>query len=108
MIKKIIRLLQIQINKAEKFSDADEYSAGYLDALMKTKKLIMDVFLDKMQEFFENSESFPNCPKCGSDDTMLDDNGDYEFFFCTDAKGRGCEWESQPGEYGCRVHDEEE
>ena len=71
----------------------------------------MDGFLEAMGKFFEESENFPVCPKCGSDDTVFDDNGDYEFFFCTDAKGRGCEWESKPGQYGLKVHnhdDEEE
>lgn len=61
-----------------------------------------DGFLDAMGKFLEESEDFPTCPDCGNDDTVLDDNGDYEFFFCTDVE---CGWESKPGEYGCEVHD---
>jgi hypothetical protein len=66
----------------------------------------MSSFLDAMGKFLEESESFPTCPMCGCDDTALDDNGDYEFFFCTNMDPE-CGWESEPGEYGCAVHRED-
>ena len=63
-----------------------------------------DGFLKGMKDFLDNSEPFPDCPMCGNDDVALDDNGDYEFYFCTDLD---CGWESEPGEYGLEIHNED-
>ena len=62
-------------------------------------------FLKGMKDFLDNSEPFPDCPICGGD-TALDDNGDYEFFFCTNMDSE-CGWESEPGEYGLEVHNDD-
>ena len=67
----------------------------------------MSDFIDAMGKFLEGMEPFPNCPKCGHEDVAIDDNGDYEFFFCT-IMDPECGWESEPGEYGLKVHNDEE
>jgi hypothetical protein len=58
-------------------------------------------FLDGMLDFLASSEPNPTCPECGCDDTVFDDNGDYEYFFCTT-----CDWQSEAGEYGCEIHND--
>jgi transcription elongation factor Elf1 len=66
----------------------------------------MSNFINAMGKFLKGLEPYPNCPKCGHQDVALDDNGDYEFFFCTNTEV-GCEWESEPGEYELKVYDHE-
>ena len=68
-----------------------------------TGNAFMDFIYDVTKQMEE--EAFP-CPKCGSHDLATDDNGDYEFYFCTEMDPE-CGWESKPGEYGLRVHKDE-
>ena len=69
----------------------------------------MTNIIQDMLDYLEaTSGTYPDCPKCGNDDVVRDDNGEYEYYFCTDRKNVGCEWQSSSGEYGLIVHDEEE
>jgi hypothetical protein len=67
----------------------------------------MSDFLDAIGKFLGSMEPYPTCPECGDDNVVMDDNGDYEFYFCTNTDGE-CEWESKPREYGCVIHNEDE
>ena len=62
-------------------------------------------FMDRVLDFAKQMEDEAiSCPKCGCDDVATDDNGEYEFYFCTNMDPE-CGWESEPGEYGLTVHD---
>lgn len=67
----------------------------------------MSKFVDDMLDCLAGLEDFPDCPQCGHDDVMLDNNGEYQFFFCTQMDPE-CGWESKPGEYGLEVYNDEE
>lgn len=64
-----------------------------------------DKFMDFIYDITKQmeDEAIP-CPMCGSYDLTTDDNGDYEFYFCTNMDPE-CGWESESGEYGLKVYD---
>ena len=74
---------------------------------MKKHNTVNEVVDFVLDIAYEMSQDYMTCPECGYDDVATDNNGEYEFYFCTQMDPE-CGWESEKGEYPELWTDEEE